>query len=141
MEKSNVIKYSPTLPAAIAYLLLFVVVMLLFFGRKTTSLRPNFVLDLWPDFYFHVSNLSISYLMLSGIGFIWILMGIPARFLIIYSVLLICFNFIYELWIRVLNTPDIIDAYYGVFGTILGLCFLLLTKRFGLVPLKKEFDP
>ncbi|TDS15946.1 hypothetical protein [Sphingobacterium paludis] len=136
MKRINGIKYAPKLPAAIAYLLLLVIVMLLFFGRKTASLRPQFILDLWPDFYLHVSNLSISYLMLSGVGFIWILMGIPTRFLVVYSVLLICCNFVYELWIPILNTRDIVDAYYGVFGTVLAFCFLLFTKRFGLVILK-----
>ncbi|WP_133642231.1 hypothetical protein [Sphingobacterium paludis] len=138
MEKMNAIKYTPKLAAAIAYLLLLVVVILLFSGRKIVSLRPDFILNQWPDFYLHVSNFSISYVMLAGVGFIWILMGIPSKFIVVCSVLLICCNFIYELWIPILNTPDIIDAYYGVLGTVLALCFLLFTKRFGLVTLKDE---
>lgn len=140
MEKMNVLKYAPKLPAAIAYLVLLVLVMLLFFGRKTMSLRPAVIVEQWPDFYLHVSNFSISYLMLGGVGFMWILIGIPIRFLVVCGMLLIGCNFIYELWVPILNTRDVVDAYYGVAGTILALCFLLCVKRFGLVPLKKESE-
>ncbi|MFD2968204.1 hypothetical protein [Sphingobacterium bambusae] len=140
MEKMNVLKYAPKLPAAIAYIVLLVLVMLLFFGRKTMSLRPAVIVEHWPDFYLHVSNFSISYLMLGGIGFMWILIGIPTRFLVVCGMLLIGCNFVYELWVPILNTPDVVDAYYGVAGTILALCFLLCVKRFGLVPLTKESE-
>jgi len=32
----------------------------------------------------------------------------------------------------VLNTKDIIDAYYGAGGALLGFTFLLLVKKYGL---------
>ncbi len=41
-------------------------------------------------------------------------------------------NIIVELFITVLNTPDIIDALYGIAGILLAYCFALFLKTSGL---------
>ena len=101
----------------------------MFFGRKHSTLKINILLNFAPDFYQHVSNFSISYLLYSGIGYVWLLLGIDFKYISLLGIVILIANFVYELWIRVLNTPDIVDAYYGVWGTIIAFLFLLITKR------------
>jgi len=134
------IKYAPTLIFAIAYFILLVTVFILFMGRTNTFLRFNSLSDYFPDFYQHISNFSISYLLYSGFGLMWLLLGIPFKLITIAGVIIACINFIYELWIGILNTPDVIDAYYGFWGTLLAFLFLLATKIVGLQKLTKKLD-
>ena len=134
------IKYAPTLIFAIAYFILLVTVFILFMGRTNTFLRFNSLSDYFPDFYQHISNFSISYLLYSGFGLMWLLLGIPFKLITIAGVITACINFIYELWIGILNTPDVIDAYYGFWGTLLAFLFLLATKIVGLQKLTKKLD-
>ena len=126
------IKYAPTLFFAIAYFLLLVAVFILFMGRKNTFFKLNSLAAYFPDFYQHVSNFAISYLLYAGFGLMWLLLGVPFKFITIAGIIIVCINFIYELWIGILNTPDLIDAYYGFWGTLLAFLFLLATKAVGL---------
>lgn len=128
------IKYVPKPVISIAYLLLVVFAVILFFGRKKTFFRIDQLTSMFPDFYQHISNFSISYLLLSGVGYMWLLVGIPFKYIAALAILLLVANFVYEQWIPILNTPDIIDAVYGCCGTMLAFLFLLLTKRYGLLP-------
>ena len=49
-----------------------------------------------------------------------------------FGLVIILANFIYELWIPILNTRDIVDAYYGTAGVTSAYIFLFLVKQFGL---------
>ncbi len=95
-------------------------------------LRPDLILNQFPDFYQHVSNLCISYFIFSTVGYIWLLMGLKISHIIVFGSVIVLVNFIYELWIPILNTRDIVDAYYGCVGVIAAFIFLMLTKAFGL---------
>ena len=61
----------------------------------------------------------------------WIMMGSNLKYIVVLGIVILSANFIYELWIPILNTRDIVDAYYGCAGTIIGFIFLALTKYFG----------
>lgn len=50
--------------------------------------------------------------------------------------MLILANVIYELFIPLINTRDIVDMWYGIAGTVIGGMIVLLIARFGLVPKK-----
>lgn len=126
------IKYLPKVFTSISFLLLLCAFFLLFMGRKTTALRPEYLTGYFPDFYLHVSNLCISYLIYSSVGYFWLLMGVKTTTITLLGIIILALNFIYERWISVLNTPDMMDAYYGVAGTIIAFIFLLLVKRWGL---------
>jgi len=128
----NHFKYFPNVLFAIINLALLITVLILFFGRTKPFFRINSLTDLLPEFYSHVSNFSISYLFLAGIGFMWLLFGIKFKFIVILTIAILLSNFIYELSLSILNTKDIVDAYYGLCGTILAFTFLLLTKKYGL---------
>lgn len=126
------IKYLPKVATALLFLLFLVANYLLFAGRKSEVLQPAWILANFPDFYLHVANFTISCLLYSAIGYTWLLLGMNVKIVLILGIIIIAANFIYELWIPVLNTRDLIDAYYGCAGTAVGFVFLMLMKKFGL---------
>lgn len=129
------LKFAPTIPAALGLIILLASNMLLFFGRKNPVLRSAFLEASFKYFYQHIANFSIGLMIYSMVGFIWLLMGVPFRHIAAMGIAIIFINAIYELWIPLLNTKDIIDAYYGIAGAVIGFVFLALVKKYGL----KEF--
>lgn len=125
------VKFAPTIPAILLYVLLLAAALLLFAGRKKAGLRITFLEKNFSDFYQHISNFSISYILFAGVSFIWLLMGVKLRYVLYFGILIILINFIFELWINVLNTADITDAWYGVAGVVLGLVYLAWMSRYG----------
>ncbi len=126
------LKYTPKIFAAVSFIILLVIFAIVFWGRTNGMLRPNFILQLLPDFYQHVSNMSISYVLYAAVGYMWLLLGVHFRYIIMAGIAFLSANIIYELWSPVLNTRDVIDAYYGIAGTFIAFVFLLLTKHLGL---------
>lgn len=135
-KKSSVkiveIKFVPTWLTTALFFVLFGIVIFLFQGRKHGWARFDFILEKIPGFYSHISNFTISYLLYAGIAYFWLMIGVPFRFVILFGVLLLAANFIYELFIPVLNTPDIVDAYFGAVGTLVAFLFLSYVQFFGL---------
>lgn len=128
------LKYVPKLGSSLFFFLLFGVVFLLFWGRKSETVQSEYFLQLLPSFYQHISNFSLSYLLYVGIGYFRLMMGVKFKFLIYFGIVLLLANLIYELFISILNTPDITDAYFGFAGIFLGFLFLYSVYRFGLKP-------
>jgi hypothetical protein len=126
------IKYIPKFIVPLIFLLLLVIAVMLFFGRTKPYLRVGFLQANFTDFYQHISNFSISYLLVSGIGFMWLMLGVKFRFILLLAGAILLGNLIYELWIPVLNTPDVIDAIYGMVGTLVATFFLYIVSKHGL---------
>jgi hypothetical protein len=131
------LKYVPKLLTSTAFFLLFACSVVLFFGRTRPFFKINALTEIFPDFYQNISNFSISYLLFSGIGFMWLMLDVKFEYVIALGAAILIVNFAYELWIPVLNTPDIVDAYYGLAGTLLAFVFLLFTTKYGLEPNEK----
>lgn len=128
------IKYVPKLIAIFSYMVLLIGAIILFFGRTKTFLRIETLQNFFPDFYQHISNFSISFLLLAGVGFMWLLLGLSFKYVAWLALFIAISNIVYEVWIPVLNTPDTVDAYYGLCGTVLAFLFLVITKSIGLKP-------
>jgi hypothetical protein len=126
------IRYYPKVLVSLCNIALIIIALILMLGRTKENWRISTLLDLLPGFYQHISNFSISYLLVAGSGFLWLALGISFKFIIRLGIAVLLGNFIYELWIPILNTPDIIDACYGFWGTFLACVFLFLTKKYGL---------
>ena len=62
-----------------------------------------------------------------------ILFDVKFRYVIALGISLILGNFIYELFLSVINTKDIIDAIYGLAGCLLSFIYLALLKKYGLI--------
>lgn len=131
--KSIKIVYIPTLQATLIYFIVLIIALLLFFGRQSEALKFEFILGTFPNFYQHVSNFSISYMLYSGIGYMWLMLGLDFKYIIKLGAFIILSNLVYELFIPLLNTRDIVDAYYGISGTGLGFLVLWWIKKFALI--------
>ena len=81
----------------------------------------------------HISNFSLSILFYLFYGYIIILFNVKFRYVIALGISLILGNFIYELFLSVINTKDIIDAIYGLAGCLLSFIYLALLKKYGLI--------
>lgn len=133
-------KYSPKVITTLIYLLVLGLNIFLILGRKKASIRPDYLNDIFPEFYSHVSNFSISMLLIVVVGYIWILLGVGIKPLLLLALSVMVVNVIYELFIPVLNTRDITDAWYGVAGSIAGGVYLLFVKQYGVKPVPSPAD-
>jgi hypothetical protein len=106
----------------------------LFLGRKPGPFRSETIVTHVPDFYLHVSNASISFLLYAGVGYFWLMLSVSMRQVALAGVAVIVGNVVYELYLPVLNTPDIIDAWYGVAGVVCGFVMLWIIDWRGMVP-------
>ncbi|HRO28259.1 MAG TPA: hypothetical protein PK743_13170 [Luteimonas sp.] len=129
-----VLRFHPRLWAALVHLLLLAGVFVLFLGRKPGMFRVQAIVDRVPDFYTHVFNFALSYLLLAGIGYLWVLMGVHLRHVAWAALALAVANLAYEWWLPLLNTRDPVDALYGIVGTACAFAWLWLVVRFGLRP-------
>lgn len=120
--------------AALLNLALLGTAFVLFLGRKPGMLRSQAIIDAIPGFYAHVLNFSLSYLLLAGVGFLWLMMGVPMRRVAMAAVALAVANVAYESLLPLLNTRDPMDAAYGVAGTVAAASWLWVVHRFGLRP-------
>lgn len=128
----NKIKYIPKLSSALGFLFLLILFAILFLGRHDESLRIQRLLNLFPDFYTHASNLCISYFLVSIVGYLWLMLGARMIHIVYLSTVLIVANVICEFWVSWGNVPDVMDACYGFVGVAVAVGFLWVVKMFGL---------
>ena len=132
------LKQLPKVTTALSFLIFLAVVFALFQGRKSEWIRLQNIDNFLPEFYSHISNFCLSYILYSGIGYFWIMVGVKFKYIVALGFVILASNFIFELFINVLNTPDIIDAYYGVAGTLFALLFLFISYKFGFKAIEPE---
>ena len=139
MELDKIIKslkYVPKIWTALSYPLLLLISLILFFGRNFENIKIASVLNVIPDFYNHISNFSISFIIYTTIGYVGVMLGLKLKHITIIGIFILFLNLIIELLIPFLNTPDKTDAIYGIIGVLLGFVFLFIIKNYGLQ--KKE---
>jgi len=93
--------------------------------------KLQFIQLYFGEVFMHTSNFVITSLLMGIISFIWIMQGAPFKFVIWLGVLAIALNFVVETWVRLLNTPDIIDAFYGSVGVVITALVMLIFKKDG----------
>ncbi len=125
------IPFLPKIVAAILHLLLILAVLFLFLGRNVEALQQPFLMESMPGFYSHVSNFTISYLLLANFGYVGLLAGARLRVVLASCVVMMLANLIYEWWIPFINTRDLVDAWYGIAGCVLALLFSFLFQAVG----------
>ncbi len=136
--KAQQLKYAPSIWAAISYIGLFLLVFLLFMGRSYDALKNHMLLSIFPDLYSHISNFSISFMIYLIVGYLWTLMGVSMRYILFAGIAIVVINFIYELFLPILNTRDVADAVYGTAGTLFCLIYIIVLRRYGLRPLPEK---
>ena len=79
----------------------------------------------------HITNFTLSVLLCVLIGHLLQLFGKKYNSNIIVGMVIILSNFIYEIFLPILNTTDIVDAVYGLVGTIISLIYLYIISKYG----------
>jgi hypothetical protein len=125
------IKYIPKIWTAFSYLLLLLFSLMLFFGRNFEIIRIAPLVDEFPNFYKHVSNFSLSLIIYITIGYVGLMANLTLRHIIVIGLTILLLNLVTEFLISFLNTPDTIDAIFGIAGVVLGFVFLFLANRYG----------
>ena len=125
MNFNNHFKYLPKIGTAIYYLVFVFGMLFLFFGRNLEQLKISLLETNFTNFYNHISNLTLTAILFSTIGYIWLLMGVKLKPLLLLGVFFIVINGVIETWVSVLNTPDQLDLVYGIAGVLFGLVFIL----------------
>ena len=125
-------KHSPRRPVIISFRILLCIGVLLMISRWYSVINSDFVL-FTPEIHAHISNLSLSMIFYLAIGYSWLLNGKRIRFIVLLGVLLVIANIICETLMGFMNTPDIVDALYGIVGVGVSFVFLLLTHKYGLI--------
>lgn len=123
----------PRIWAAVLFFVLLAVHFLLFMGRTRPALRSDTLLVIAPGFYTHVSNYALSFVLFAGIGYMWLALGVRARYIALLGLAIALCNVVYELFVPILNTTDPVDALYGLVGTAVGGAVLLVIGRYGMI--------
>lgn len=138
---ASALRFVPTLRATALFIIMLGLATALFMGRKPGVMRSAAIVERVPDFYSHVSNLSISYLLIAGVGYAWLMMGAGLRSVLWLALAVAAANLVYELFVPLLNTPDPVDAVYGLVGAVVGVIVLAHISRAGLRPNPAHLDP
>lgn len=123
----------------VGYHLLILVCVVLIIGYLFEFIRIGFIVRLYPDFYYHVSNLCISIIFYAGIGLAWITSGVKFRYIVLLGGMMIGANVVCETVMSFMNTTDFTDAVYGVIGVVIGFVYLAMIYKNGLTPLEESF--
>lgn len=115
---------------------------LILFGALLTIIRwisafNSHIVVINEEINSHISNLSLSLIVYLAIGFTWTLQGIKFKRVTLLGIIMIIANILCETVMGFMNTPDIVDAVYGVIGTIIAFCFLSASKKYGLNDIQK----
>ncbi len=93
--------------------------------------RYNLFTAIYPDFYLHISNFSIS-LIIGLLGYFWLLMGVKFTYTLGLTIFLLIANLLSETVLGVMNTPDPLDMFFGFVGTLIAAVLLWVISKFGL---------
>lgn len=134
MKNQIKLHYYPKIWASILYLLL---IFFALFAYLSKYLDITFFTALYPDFYLHISNFSIS-LILGMLGYFWLLMGVAFPYTLGLTIFLLLANLLSETVLGFMNTPDPIDMVFGVVGTLIAFAVLWVIAAFGLKAAAEE---
>ena len=99
--------------------------------RWINHIEPN--VKILPEIVLaHITNFALCLMLLLIIGYIILMFGGRIKAITILAIAIVVFNIVYECFLPFLNTSDIIDALFGVCGTIVAYVYLVILKKNGL---------
>lgn len=129
MKKAMTLQYIPKIWATIVYLIMTMITLTIYLSK---NLELDFFKWIPTNFYLHVSNFSISLLFCLGVGYFWLLHGVKFRVVTMLSGAIVIANILCETVMVFMNTVDLVDAFYGIIGTVLAYVFLVIVSIFGI---------
>lgn len=131
-------KYRTTTPYMIGFYVLIFIGVFLILGYLFEFLRIGVVLQIYPEFYSHVSNLSISIIAFLGIGLSWMIQGVKFKYITLLGAALTVANVLCETVMAFMNTTDLVDASYGVIGIAISFVYLMIIFKHGLILVEEK---
>ncbi len=129
MKKLNdMFTYNLSVPGLGLYYISIFIALGILLLRNNAGLTDYSTLS--ADFAPHISNFSISYTLITVIGLTLIHRKNKAKLLLFALIALLILNVFAETVLTIGNTPDFIDAIFGVAGSLLGMATLLVIQRF-----------
>lgn len=123
-------KMKPKLFTTVSFVTLYSFCLILVVIRWLNIFKENiFVIN--ETVNSHITNFTLSVMLCSFIGYLLLTAGKKYSSNIIVGVLCVLANFIYEVFLPILNTTDIIDAVYGFVGVIISLIYLYFISKYG----------
>ena len=132
----TIYKFEVRKPFLVVYSLLLFLGLALTIGRWYSQSTDFVIVNSYINS--HISNFSLSLISYLGIGFMWLMEGVKFRSIVFLGIVYVIGNLLCETLMTFLNTPDIVDAYFGFLGTLIAFIYLLITKRFGLMPTRQK---
>lgn len=115
----------------IIYLVLVTIGGLLMLCRWLNIIDPS--IRLLPDFFLsHITNLALCLMLLLIFGYIVLFLGGKMKVVTIAAITVAVISTVYECFLPMLNTPDILDAVFGIAGISTAYTYLLMLKLKGL---------
>lgn len=130
-------KLKPKKVTKIVYNFLILFAAILAFTRWM-SVFNNDIIVINAEINSHISNFALSLVFYLGVGFTWILQKMTFKKIILLGLLIVIANILCETIMGFMNTTDIIDAIYGIVGTLISFCFLLVVNKYGLESIYDE---
>ena len=116
----------------IIYLCLIVFDTCLMLCRWLEHIVPN--VRLLPDFLLdHINNFALCMLLMLIFGITVLSFDGKFRGITAAALVMSVLNIGYECFIPIRNTPDILDAVFGVIGVAIAYVFLILLRKNGLI--------
>ncbi|HYH75266.1 MAG TPA: hypothetical protein VD735_04885 [Candidatus Saccharimonadales bacterium] len=133
-------KYTFTTVGFITYYLVLAATLALVVGRGSDGFLAQVPFIAEHGIAGHLSNFALTTLYLFATGAIHMLVGVSWPYLLANAALLLVLNIVVELFVTVLNVPDMTDALYGIAGVAVSLGLLVFMHRFGirLAPVRKK---
>lgn len=88
----------------------------------------------------HVSNFALSSMIVALMSFIMALQGGTFKLVIYLGLIITALNLVVEVFISVLNTPDLIDAVYGSAGVIVTIGIMYIFYQVGINKDSKKLE-
>lgn len=122
--------FKPKLSTTISLIIIYISCLTLVAIRWINIFNEN-VLVVNEVINSHITNFTISVLLCILMGYLLLVFGKKYSSNIIIGIFLILANFIYEVFLPILNTTDIIDAVYGLIGVLFSLVYLYYISKNG----------
>jgi len=124
-------KYNIKTKYLVIYLVLIVFCGFLMICRWINHIEPD--VKILPEIVLaHITNFALCLMLLLIIDYIILMFGGRIKAITILAIAIVVFNIVYECFLPFLNTSDIIDALFGVCGTIVAYVYLVILKKNGL---------
>ena len=130
-------KLKPKKVTKIVYNFLILFAAILAFTRWM-SVFNNDIIVINAEINSHISNFALSLVFYLGVGFTWILQKKTFHKIILLGVFIIVANILCETVMGFMNTTDILDAVYGIVGTLIGFWYFLVINKYGLEVIHDE---